>query len=48
VSVGSNRETAALTVETEDGRYDVGGQLAALEDIEAYELAVGRSEPPEL
>jgi len=48
VSVGSNRETAAMTVDTGEDQYDIGGQLAALEDIEAYELVVGRDEPPEL
>jgi len=48
ISLGANRETAALTVETADGLVDVGGQLAALEDVEAYELAVGRERPPEL
>jgi len=48
VSVGTNRETAAVTIETDDGRVDVGGQVAALEDIEAYEIAVDREAPPEL
>jgi len=48
ISAGTNREIAAITVETDDGRVDVGGQLATLEDIEAYELAVGRDEPPGL
>ncbi len=48
VSVGSNRETAAITVDTGDELVDVGGQLAALEDLEAYELAVGLEAPPEL
>ena len=48
VSVGTNRETAAITLETDDGRVDVGGQVAALEDIEADEIAVDREAPPEL
>jgi len=48
VSVSTNRETASITVETGDGRVAVGGQLAALEDVEAYEIAVGRNEPPTL
>jgi sugar-specific transcriptional regulator TrmB len=48
VSLGPNRGTAALTLETDDGLVDVGGQVAALEDIEAYELAIGRGEPPSL
>ncbi len=47
-AVGTNRETAALTVDTGDELVDVGGQLAALEDVEAYEIVVGRHEPPEL
>lgn len=46
ISVGTNQETAALTVETDDGPVDVGGQAAALEDIEAHELAVDRDAPP--
>jgi len=45
-SVGSNREVATLVVETPDGPVDVGGQVAAYEDIEAYEIRVGRDEPP--
>ncbi|WP_436934054.1 HTH-type sugar sensing transcriptional regulator TrmB [Halovenus marina] len=46
-SVSTNKETAALTLETAEGRIDVGGQLAALEDIEAYDIAIGQDEPPE-
>lgn len=46
ISVGTNRETAALTVDTESGRVSVGGQVAALEDIEAHEIHVGREAPP--
>jgi sugar-specific transcriptional regulator TrmB len=46
VSVGTNRETAAITLETEAGLVDVGGQVAALEDLEAYEIAVDRGSPP--
>jgi len=42
VSFGANRETAALTVETAEGLVDVGGQLAAFEDVEADELVVDR------
>ncbi|MWG36252.1 HTH-type sugar sensing transcriptional regulator TrmB [Halomarina oriensis] len=48
VSVGTNRETAALTVDTGEGLVDVGGQVAALEDIEAREIHIGRSDPPGL
>jgi len=46
VSVGTNRETAALTVDTGDELVDVGGQVAALEDIEAREIQIGRERPP--
>ena len=47
ISVGTNRETAAMTVETEDGdRVDIGGQVASLEDVEAQEIEIGRNEPP--
>jgi sugar-specific transcriptional regulator TrmB len=45
-SFSSNREIATLVVETDEGRVDVGGQVAAYEDIEAYEIHVGRDEPP--
>lgn len=48
LSIGTNRETAALTLDTGEELIDVGGQLAALEDLEAYELAVGLESPPEL
>jgi sugar-specific transcriptional regulator TrmB len=48
ISVGTNRETAAVTVETDEGRIDVGGQVAALEDVEAYEIRIGRDAPPGL
>ncbi|WP_277540051.1 HTH-type sugar sensing transcriptional regulator TrmB [Haloarcula laminariae] len=46
VSFGPNRSVATLVVETEDGPVDVGGQVAAYEDIEAYEIRVGRDAPP--
>jgi len=46
VSVGTNRETAALTLDTADGRVDVGGQAAALEDVEAREIVVDTGAPP--
>ncbi|WP_247009680.1 HTH-type sugar sensing transcriptional regulator TrmB [Halorientalis litorea] len=46
VSVDPNRETAALTVDTDDGRVTVGGQVAALEDVEAHEILVGTDGPP--
>jgi len=46
VSFGPNREVATLVVETADGPVDVGGQVAAYEDIEAYDIRVGRDAPP--
>lgn len=48
VSVGTNRETAAMSIDTGDGVVDVGGQVAALEDIEAHEIRVGRDHPPDI
>ena len=48
ISVGTNRETAAITVETNAGLVDVGGQVAALEDIEGYEIAIARDAPPDM
>ena len=47
-AVGTSGETAAITLETDDETVDIGGQAAALEDIEAYELLVGRDGPPDL
>ena len=47
-SIGTNRGTAAITIETDDGLVDVGGQVAALEDIEAYEIVIDRGSPPDL
>jgi hypothetical protein len=47
-ALGTSGETAALTLDTGDRRVDIGGQAAALEDIEAHELAVGRDSPPDL
>jgi sugar-specific transcriptional regulator TrmB len=46
VSVGAGRQTASLTVETDAGTVEVGGQSAALEDVEAHEIRVGRNVPP--
>ena len=48
LAVGTNRETAAMTVETDGGLVDVGGQVAALEDVEAHQIVVDRDAPPEL
>lgn len=35
---------ASLTVETDDGEVVVGGQLAAVEDVEAHEIEIDRAE----
>jgi len=43
---GRNRETATLVVETDGETVEIGGQLAALEDIEAHEIAVDTDQPP--
>lgn len=39
-SFGQHRETATLTIETETGTIDVGGQVAAFEDIEAHTIEI--------
>jgi len=42
-------EVATIVVDSEEaGRVEVGGRVAALEDIEAHEIAVGRGDPPAL
>ncbi|MFC6798812.1 MULTISPECIES: HTH-type sugar sensing transcriptional regulator TrmB [unclassified Haladaptatus] len=41
-SFGDSRKTAHLVVETADGPVEVGGQVAALEDVEAHEIHVDR------
>ncbi|TKX78218.1 TrmB family transcriptional regulator [Halorubrum sp. SD626R] len=41
-------EVASLVVETEAGRVEIGGRVAALEDIEGQEIVIGRHGPPEL
>jgi len=46
ITAEANKERAALTIETDDGLVDVGGQTAALEDIEASEIHIGRERPP--
>ncbi|PSP50001.1 ArsR family transcriptional regulator [Halobacteriales archaeon QH_7_69_31] len=48
VSVGTNRETATITLDTGEGLVDVGGQVAAIEDLEADVIAVDRGCPPEV
>ncbi|SEW32214.1 HTH-type sugar sensing transcriptional regulator TrmB [Natrinema salifodinae] len=44
-----SEEVASLTIETTEGEeLSVGGRVAALEDIEAHEIHIGRNEPPTL
>ncbi|WP_436924585.1 HTH-type sugar sensing transcriptional regulator TrmB [Halosimplex amylolyticum] len=40
-------EEASLVVQTDEGRVTVGGQVAAFEDIESFEIRIGRDSPPE-
>ncbi|MFB6073035.1 MAG: HTH-type sugar sensing transcriptional regulator TrmB [Halobacterium sp.] len=40
-------EVATLVLETDAGRVEVGGRVAAYEDVEAHEIEVAREEPPE-
>ncbi len=47
VSFEVSEEVAALTIESEDGEeITIGGRVAALEEIEAHEIHIGRREPP--
>jgi sugar-specific transcriptional regulator TrmB len=39
---------ASLVLETDDGPVDVGGRLAAYEDVEAHEITLARDAPPEV
>ena len=48
VAFEDTEEVASLTVETETGRVDIGGRVAALEDVEGQEIVIGRNEPPTL
>jgi sugar-specific transcriptional regulator TrmB len=48
ITAEASKERAALTLETDGGLIDVGGQTAALEDIEAHEIHIGRDAPPEI
>ncbi|MDY6818104.1 MAG: TrmB family transcriptional regulator [Halobacteriales archaeon] len=45
-SFGQSRETATLTIETDAGPVEIGGQVAGLEDVEAHEIHVGVEAPP--
>jgi len=46
VAFETSEEVASLAVETDDGPLEIGGLVAALEDVEAREILVGRNEPP--
>jgi HTH-type transcriptional regulator, sugar sensing transcriptional regulator len=47
VSFEVSEEVAAITLETDDrSKVTVGGRVAALEDIEAHEIHIGRHKPP--
>ena len=43
-----SEEVASLVVETDAGRIEIGGRVAALEDIEGQEIVIGRGSPPEI
>ncbi|ATW89289.1 sugar-specific transcriptional regulator TrmB [Halohasta litchfieldiae] len=43
-----SEEIAALTVDTESGPVEIGGLVAALEDVEGQEIHIGRESPPEI
>ena len=46
VAFGPNQEVATLVVATDEGLVDVGGQVAAYEDIEAHEIQIFRGSQP--
>jgi molybdopterin-binding protein len=49
ISFEVSEEVASITIETAEGEeLSVGGRVAALEDIEAHEIRIGRNEPPTL
>ncbi|WP_096395974.1 HTH-type sugar sensing transcriptional regulator TrmB [Halorubrum trapanicum] len=48
VAFVDTEEVASLVVEAEDGRVEIGGRVAALEDVEGQEIVIGRDEPPAL
>jgi len=48
VAFEDTEEVASLIVETETGRVEIGGRVAALEDVEGQEIVIGRGEPPAL
>lgn len=40
-------EVASLHIETDEGVVEVGGLVAALEDVEGQEILLGRDEVPD-
>ena len=46
VDVATDWTTASMVIKTAAGERSVGGQVAALEDIEAHEITIGRNQPP--
>ena len=46
-SFEAGERVAGMKIETADGVVTVGGQVAALEDVEAHEIRIGRDSPPE-
>jgi len=48
VAFVDTEEVASLVVETADGRVEIGGRVAALEDVEGQKIVIGRGEPPAL
>ena len=46
-SFEGGERVAGMTVEGDEGEITVGGQVAALEDVEAHEIRIGRDSPPE-
>ncbi len=40
-------EVATLVLDAGDGEVEVGGRVAAYEDVEAHEIAIGRDSPPQ-
>ncbi|MFB6194166.1 MAG: HTH-type sugar sensing transcriptional regulator TrmB [Halobaculum sp.] len=48
VTSEGGRETAAITLEAGSERVRIGGQVAAIEDVEAQVIVVGRGDPPAL
>jgi len=48
VAFEDTEEVASLVVETETGRVEIGGRVAALEDVEGQTIVLGRESIPEI